>query len=53
MARVSTATSTKNAKLQALQLANDNPETTPELKEKAQNDYNVRAGLVVSVCVRD
>merc|ERR1712224_436857 len=41
--RLVTARSTKTAKLQALQLANDNPETTPEIKAKLQNDYNVAA----------
>jgi len=43
VARLATAKSTKNAKLQALQLATDNPETTPELKQKLQNEYNVAA----------
>jgi len=39
--RLVNARSTKNTKLQALQLANDNPETTPELRQQLQNEYNV------------
>ena len=51
--RLVNARSTKNTKLQALQLANDNPETTPEQRQTLQNEYNVRTGLVVTGYIND
>ena len=53
VASLATAKRLKIAKLQALQLVNDNPVASAMLREQAQKAYNVCARLVLSlyVCV--
>lgn len=53
LASLATARRLKIAKLQALQLVNDNPLASSTLRAEAQKAYNVCARFVLSACVCD